>query len=160
MACLGRDPYAYIDGGAFPGSFYQYCCTSEMWIGTALPIGNLSAPLKSVANLPFFLRYVDRWVSFGAWAQPDPCAPPTGNCSDGSGPCHGYVHAPCGPLNGTCVLTMVEYGRTFGPDGKGSCIRDANPEDGVGRFPSLHGSNRNKGDYVSAFARAMWQAQL
>eukprot|EP00045_Choanoeca_perplexa_P015257 m.187671 g.187671 ORF g.187671 m.187671 type:complete len:510 (-) comp16933_c0_seq1:754-2283(-) len=155
----GRDPYGWIDGGAFPGSYYQYCCTSEMWIGTALPIGNLSVPLKTVANLPSFLQYVDRWVAFGAWAQPDPCAPPTGNCSDGSGTCHGFLHAPCGSSNGTCTLSMVEYGRTFGPDGHGSCIRDTDDSDGIGRFPSLHGSSRNQGDYVSKFALAMWQAQ-
>eukprot|EP00730_Choanoeca_flexa_P014422 TRINITY_DN6305_c0_g2_i1.p1 TRINITY_DN6305_c0_g2~~TRINITY_DN6305_c0_g2_i1.p1 ORF type:complete len:508 (+),score=73.02 TRINITY_DN6305_c0_g2_i1:20-1543(+) len=155
----GRDPYGWIDGGAYPGSYYQFCCTSEMWKGTALPIGNLSAPLKAVANLPYFREYVDRWVSFGAWAQPDPCAPPTGNCSDGSGKCTGYIHAPCGN-NGKCMLSMAEYGKAFGPDGNGDCIKDMDSTDGMGRFPSLHGSARDQGSYASKFSAAMWRAQL
>ena len=41
-------------------------------------------------------EYVERWVSSGAIATPDPCAPYDGN-----------------PAN---------YGITFGPDGKGGCI--------------------------------------
>lgn len=155
----GRDPYGWIDGGAFPGSFYQFCCTSEMWKGTALPIGNLSAPLQATANLPFFLQYVDRWVSFGAWAQPDPCAPPTGNCSDGSGSCSGALNSACGS-SGKCQLSMDGYGKDFGPDGQGSCIKDTDPGDGIGRFPTLHGSAKDQGDYESQFAAAMWQAQL
>jgi hypothetical protein len=155
----GRDPYGWIDGGAFPGSYYQFCCTSEMWKGTALPIGNLSAPLRAVANLPFFLEYVDRWVSFGAWAQPDPCAPPTGTCTDGSGACKGPLNSACGDA-GNCTLSMAGYGKDFGPDGKGSCIKDTDPGDGTGRFPALHGSAKDQGDYESQFAAAMWQAQL
>jgi len=155
----GRDPYGWIDGGAFPSSYYQFCCTSEMWKGTSLPMRNLSAPLGAAGNLPSFHEYVDRWVAFGAWAQPDPCAPPTGLCSDGSGPCAGFLHSPCGAGNGTCALSMDGYGKAFGPDGKGGCIPDTDPSDGTGRFPSLHGAARDQGDYVSAFAQAMWRAQ-
>ena len=49
-------------------------------------------------------------MDVGAWAQPDPCAPPTGNCSDGSGMCTGNctMTTPCGS-NGHCVLSMDGY---------------------------------------------------
>jgi len=82
-------------------------------------------------NLPFF-GYVDRWVSVGTWTQPDPCAPSDGDWNN--------------------------YGVTYGPDGSGDCLKDTNPNDGVGRFPQKHGENKDQGNRDSKFARAMWNA--
>ena len=66
-----RDPHGYIDGGEEPGGAYQYCCTSMTWKGTALAL-QLMPVLRDVWNYEPFLDYVDRWVNFGAWTQPDP----------------------------------------------------------------------------------------
>jgi hypothetical protein len=85
-----RDPYGYVDGGgAEIGAAYQFCCTSKAWKSTALAL-HLMPALEVVWNNPHFLTYVDRWVDFGVWAQPDPCMlgrPPTlnGTCLPGSG---------------------------------------------------------------------------
>ena len=155
---ISADPYGYIDGGFLPGDSYQYCCTSAVWKGTALPL-LLWQPARAAFNDEGFITYVQRWVNFGAWAQPDPCAPPSGMCSDGSGPCTGTCQgSPCGK-NGTCQLSMAGYGTTFGPDSaRGGCILDKDPSDGVGRFPDRHGAGRDGGGYASRFAAAMWAA--
>ncbi|MGH3870120.1 MAG: hypothetical protein ACRDSR_01175 [Pseudonocardiaceae bacterium] len=85
-----RDPYGYVDGGSAEiGQAYQFCCTSKMWKGTALAL-HLMPALGVIWNNPYFLSYVDRWVNFGVWAQPDSCmleASPTlnGVCLPGSG---------------------------------------------------------------------------
>jgi hypothetical protein len=36
----------------------------------------------------------------------------------------------------------------YGPDPAkpGDCIRDADPSDGIGRYPQLHGTNKNSED--------------
>jgi hypothetical protein len=85
-----RDPYGYVDGGGTEiGQAYQLCCTSKVWKGTALAL-HLMPSLEVVWDNPYFLPYVDRWVNFGVWAQPDPCMlekRPTlnGTCLPGSG---------------------------------------------------------------------------
>ncbi len=124
-----RDPYGYIDGGGRPvtGS-YQFCCTSQPWKGAALAL-HLMPALKTVWNNPVFFDYVDRWVNFGGWTQPDPCAPAKGS-----------------------------YGVDYGPDGKGGCIKDTDPSDGIGRFPKVHGTNADGGHRYSKFQAAMWNA--
>ena len=66
-----RDPHGYIDGGETAGGTYQYCCTSMTWKGTALSL-HLMPELREVWNYEPFVDYVDRWVNFGAWTQPDP----------------------------------------------------------------------------------------
>ncbi|HQV32367.1 MAG TPA: putative Ig domain-containing protein, partial [Calditrichia bacterium] len=122
------DPYGYIDGGrAVDG--YQYCCLSMPWKSMILAL-QLMPQMKPVWGDTLILDYVDRWVEFGAWTQPDPCAPHDGNWSN--------------------------YGVTYGPDGNGDCIRDTNPSDGIGRFPNKHGENADEGFNSSDFARAMW----
>lgn len=84
-----RDPYGYIDGGNAPGA-YQLCCLSQPWKGEALAV-HLMPSLKPVFNNQYLLDYVDRWVNFGTWTSPDPCAKTdpgpnyTGNCIAGSG---------------------------------------------------------------------------
>ena len=61
----------------------------------------------------------------------------------------------CG-VGGTCQLSMDGYGKTFGPDGKGGCILDTDPSDGIGRFPYRHGANKDEGSYGSPFINSMW----
>jgi hypothetical protein len=126
-----RDPYGYIDGGYNPGDGYQYCCTSQPWKGSAIAL-RLLPQLKPVWRSTEILEYADRWVNFGAWAQPDPCAPPE--------------------------ATMANFGITFGPDGHGGCIADPNPGDGIGRFPARHGQEKDGGGRYSRYQAAMWDA--
>jgi hypothetical protein len=123
----GYDVYGYIDGPL--GNYYMYCCHVKPYKPNALAI-RLMPELVPVWNFPAYLDFTDRWVNFGVWTQPDPCAPYDGNWSN--------------------------YGITFGPDGHGDCIRDADSSDGIGRFPSLHGTKADDGYYGSAFADAMW----
>jgi hypothetical protein len=127
------DPYGYIDGGYHPGGGYQYCCTSMPWKGLTLAF-HLMPVMKRVWNNPKIFDYADRWVNFGAWTQPDPCAPHDG--------------------------IWANYGVTYGPDpsNPGKCIKDTNPADGIGRFPGLHGSNRDTGHRATAFQNNMWLA--
>jgi hypothetical protein len=114
-----------------------------MWKGTALALF-LMPELRCLWNNEMYLDYVDRWVTAGAVAQPDPCAPSDGN-----------------PGNN---------GVTFGSDGNGGCILDtdstcsaAELADGatdpcIGRWPARHGSSLDGGGYTSPFHAAMWTA--
>lgn len=124
-----RDPYGYIDGGGYPGSNYQYCCTSQPWKGSVLAV-KLMPALFDVWNDTMTIRYVERWVDIGAHSQPDPCAP-----ADSS---------------------WENYGITYGPDGNGGCIKDMDTTDGIGRFPSEHGKYVDEGHYRSNFQKSLW----
>lgn len=150
------DPYGYIDGGPFSGGYYDFCCVYKPWKGEALP-QLMSAPLEELMSasgtnmLPFVLRR----YRFGTWALPDPCAPPTGACSDGSGRCAGWLGMPCGAsAKGHCVLDLKDYGVLFGPSNStpGQCIA------GPGRFPGLHGQNVDAGDGEVDFVERMFAA--
>ncbi len=123
------DPYRYIDGGYVPGGSYQVCCNSMQFKGTALA-AHLMTSIKNVWNNQLFFDYVDRWVTFGAWSQPDPCAPHDG--------------------------IMTNYGKTYGPNGQGGCIKDINSADGIGRYPLKHGTSADTGGYTSGFTNRMW----
>lgn len=86
-----RDPYGYIDGSdnSGPGTDYQLCCTTTAWLGEATAL-NVFPELKASWQYDHFYDYVSRWMTFGAWALPDPCAltepsPKTGVCVAGSG---------------------------------------------------------------------------
>jgi hypothetical protein len=128
------DPYGHIDGGLLPGGSYQFCCTSMVWKGAVLAL-HLMPELKEVWNNQVLIDYVERWVTHGAWTQPDPCAPHDGN----------WDH----------------YGVTYGPDpdNPGTCILDTDPSDGIGRFPERHGISRDDGGYGNTpFVNAMWGA--
>jgi hypothetical protein len=142
-----KDPYGFIDGGHRPGGGYQYCCNSLTWKGHALML-HLMPQLKAIWGNDHLEVYEDRWVNLGAWAQPDSCAPP--DFSDTTA---------TGDFNSDTTKGS-HYRKTYGPDPQhpGDCIRDTNPSDGMGRFPSLHGSNRNDGGYGSTFANNMWTA--
>jgi hypothetical protein len=87
-------------------------------------------------------------VNFGAWAQPDSCAPPDLSDTTASGDFNADTSK------------GSHYGKTYGPDRShpGECIKDTNPNDGTGRFPGLHGTNKDQGGYGSSFANAMWTA--
>jgi hypothetical protein len=118
-----RDPYGYIDGGHQQEGAYQVCCTSFMWKGTALVLW-LIPELKRVWNNELFTTYVDRYVTKGRIYAPDPCSPYDGN--------------------------WANYGKTYGPDGKGGFIK------GSGRMPSWNGLHKDEGYYGSTFANEMW----
>lgn len=139
---ISADPYGAIDGGAVPGGYYDMCCVYKPWKGEALP-ALLSPRFEVLLDAPKMLAFVQRRFSFGTWTQPDACAPPTGACSDGSGRCAGWLGSPCGAGKGTCKLDLVEYGVKFGPANmthpNGKCIA------GGGRFPDLHGKNKDAG---------------
>jgi len=114
-----------------------------------------------------FLDYVDRWVSLGAWTQPDPCAPPDGVCrggdSDGAACTSASEPSVCTGEEAYCDLSVswdARYRVTYGPDGSGGCIPDSDPADGTGRFPLLHGTSTDSGHYGSAFAEEMWDAYV
>jgi hypothetical protein len=126
------DPYGYIDGGYKPGDIYQLCCTSQPFKSTALCL-HLIPALKTVWDPDYLYEYTDRWVNFGAWTQPDPCAP---------------------------VIAGGTYKVDFGPDTTkpGDCIRDRDSSDGIGRFPLLHGTNKDGGNRKSNFVAALWNA--
>ncbi len=131
------DPYQQIDGGRTPGGSYQYCCLSMPWKGTALAV-MLVPEVRQIWKNESFFSYVDRWVASGAWSQTDTCAPLPGGTTE--------------------TNFLARYGVDFGPDGKGACITDKNPADGIGRFPTLHGISKDSGGYGSSFANAMWVA--
>jgi hypothetical protein len=139
-----RDPYGYIDGGIVPGTGYQICCTIQSFKGTSL-VMQLMPVLKTPWDLPALHDYADRMVEHGALAQPDPCAPP-----DAADIAAGIGIADPGS----------NYGITFGPDGAGGCIADADPSDGTGRFPLQDGVEQDPQSYhgSSPFMHAMWAA--
>ncbi len=124
-----RDPYGYIDGGKVTEGAYQVI-TSQSHKGEIL--ATLLMPALREAWHPEewakVREYVDRWVTVGQWAQPDPVAPYDGN------PDH--------------------YGVTYGPDP----ARPGEAIAGAGRFPEAHGRHRDGGQYRSAFVAAMWDA--
>ncbi len=160
------DPYEIIDGGHRPGGSYQFCCTSLPWKSTATAL-EVMPELIEVWNHQAFFDYVNRWVSFGAWTQPDPCAPPSGVCAssnnDGAACTSASEPNPCTGEEAYCDLTVswdTEYGVSYGPDGAGGCILDTDASDGTGRFPQLHGASTDDGHYGSAFADAMWEAYV
>jgi hypothetical protein len=160
------DPYRWIDGGHRPGGSYQYCCTAMCWKATAAAV-LLMPGLREIWNHEEFLEYVDRWVTHGAWTQPNPCAPPDGVCAggDADGEACTLANEPliCTGEGGYCDTSTcweVGYVVTFGPDGSGGCIPDTDPSDGTGRFPLLHGTSTDEGHHGSRFANEMWDAHV
>ena len=65
------------------------CCDIGLvWKSTATAL-RLMPELLPIWGYEPFLEYVDRWVTQGAWTQPDPCAPPDGVCAGSYGvDCH------------------------------------------------------------------------
>jgi hypothetical protein len=156
------DPYRFIDGGHRPLTSYQQLCFGPEK-GAALSL-ILFPELRQLWNNDDFIRYVDRMVSVGGWAQPDPCAPATGSCASGSnigGHCTSASPSSVCGEGVACNLVArwaTDYGQLYGPDGHGGCILDTDPSDGIGRFPQLHGSNRDVMGYGSGFVNSVWSA--
>jgi len=156
------DPYFFIDGGEQPGKSYQHCCTAKSWKATATALLLMPA-LRQAFQGEDLLQYVRRWVKFGAWTQPDPCAPANGLCVGGDNPGTACSTAnedrACKGDNAICDVQShwaENYQITYGPDGQGSCIRDKNPRDGIGRFPLSHGTGADGGYHGDNFADEMW----
>ncbi|WKZ56585.1 MAG: hypothetical protein QY326_07595 [Bdellovibrionota bacterium] len=127
---------------------------------TALAV-ELMPAVKSLWPNLHFLEYAQRWVEFGAWTQPDPCAPATGVCNGGNNSgaaCTTANEATICTGGGSCTFSMNDYGIAFGDDGPGRCILDTDPSDGTGRFPDRHGTSTDSGSYGSAFSNTMWDA--
>lgn len=87
-------------------------------------------------------------MNIGTWTQPDPCAPADPSDLDSDGDFN------ADPAQGS------HYTVTYGPDPDhpGECIADADPSAGLGRCPSLHGTETNGGSYGTPFVEAMWAA--
>ena len=152
------DPYLLIDGGANPGKGYQSCCSSGPLMGITIALKLYPGALAIPSNLDF-IEYASRWIVSGALTQPDVCAPATGRCLNGS-----TLGAACNTANreivcgstSQCLIDMSGsggYGITFGPDGNGYCILDADPSDGIGRFPQNNGISASTGSFYSTFQK-------
>ncbi|NLC30458.1 MAG: hypothetical protein GX765_00195 [Candidatus Moranbacteria bacterium] len=125
-----KDPYGYIDGGHVPGTSYQEGINSMIWKGPVMAI-KFMPEAEIIWDNRLFEEYVNRWVYYGAWAQPDPCAPVMGYCIGGSNPgrvCTYADHSVCG-TGGKCaggICPSGDYagqpcGAGVGPDGAGGC---------------------------------------
>lgn len=67
-----QDPYGYIDGGYVPGDWYDNCCMAQPWKGSVTAQHLMPELKQSWPESDELIEYVDRWVDFGAWTQPDP----------------------------------------------------------------------------------------
>jgi chitodextrinase len=150
------DPYGYVDAGREETSYMELA--NPYYVASALVL-HLMPSMQSVWNgeQTLLFLYADRWVNHGWWYQPDSCAP-AGVCSGGinnSKSCSGPEGCPGGKWL-TADEAWPYYKTVFGPDGQGSCIKDTNPDDGIGRFPKLHGKKAN--GLVRNYVKAMWAA--
>jgi hypothetical protein len=68
-----RDPYAYVDGGD-PLDGYQDCCMSQPWKAAVTAMHLMPELQESWPESDELIEYMDRWVDFGFWTQPDPHA--------------------------------------------------------------------------------------
>jgi len=113
--------------------------------------------IRTIWNNDDIITYTDRWVYFGAWSQPDPCAPAEGICTGGI-----YNGQKCTTANrdycesGSCEYSWNNYEKTFGPNGNGGCIIDTDPTDGIGRHPYRHGLDTDQGIYDSDFVNELY----
>ncbi len=128
------DPYGYIDGGNLPSASYQKI-TAQPYKAIAIA-HHLMPEMKSLWASQTLLDYADRWVNFGFFTQSDPCAPVI------------YLDP----------SFSTNYGVKYGPDGQGSCIKDTDASNGIGRFPALHGTSKDTGNRYSLFVKSMWNA--
>ncbi len=135
------DPYGYVDGGPFPGSFYQPTLAGPHRASALAAI--LMPALRDAWNtteLDELVDYSDRITVFGLWALPDPCAATsTGGGANGSD-C--VLHS-----NLTATSTMDDFTCQTGL----LCL---------GRFQSLgsHGKAIDGFGYQSFFQEDMWNA--
>ena len=62
-----RDPYGYEDGKSY------IIVNAGPFLGAALNL-YLLTEVRTVWNYDYFLDFVNRWMTFGRWHLPDPCA--------------------------------------------------------------------------------------
>jgi hypothetical protein len=94
-------------------------------------------------------NYVDRWVSEGTLAQPDPCAPFDGNPNN-----YGITYGPSNANPSGCILDPdLQYYR-------GPTNFACKPGKACGRFPEKQGKDKDGGLYKSRFIEAMWNAYV
>jgi peptidoglycan hydrolase-like protein with peptidoglycan-binding domain len=142
------DPYGFIDGGSLSTGLSSYQnIISQSWKGSALAI-TLMPALQTAWPTGYRValkNYAERFVSTGAWAQPDPCAPYDGNPAN-----YGVTYGPDSSNPGMCILdTDLEYYNSsidFACQAGQQC----------GRFPTSHGAGTDGGQNKSAFVAAMW----
>jgi len=155
-----KDPHGYIDGGEAPGVTYLSPALSQTWKATSIAV-RLMPEVRSVWNDEYFHDFSDRYAGFGIWAQPDPCAPPTGECNTTKIPCTlANKSCPAGEYCDIASKFSTDYGVKYGPDpnNPGNCILDTDSSDGIGRSPKSHGKNKDFGLRGSTFANNMWDA--
>ncbi|MCB9594729.1 MAG: hypothetical protein H6719_18560 [Sandaracinaceae bacterium] len=123
------DPFGFIDGGS-PGTSYQqiFSPAARAFALTARLVPDVGAAWPRDDGHAVFLEYIDRWVAFGEWTDPDPC--------DRDDPLAASNAADCasGPV-GTCTC---------------------NP--GAGRYVDRHGASPDSGSYGTAFTTEVWGA--
>lgn len=66
-----RDPHGYIDGGESPGS-YLICCMVQPWKAAVTAMHLMSGLAETWPQSGKLIEFVDRFVTFGLWTQPDP----------------------------------------------------------------------------------------
>lgn len=140
------DPYGYIDGPPnSPGSGYMAITAGVQQSLVAAMF--LMPEICSIVNYPPLVEYVDRVVSLGVHAAPDPCAAP--DPRENPITCDPYRDDPSKPS--TCKY----YRKTWGPDPEkpGACIVDRS---GKGRFTSIHGKS-TKLLYSSSEVSRNWE---
>ncbi len=122
------DPFGYIDGGE-PGVSYQAifgpAAKSSALAAFLIPTLQERWPLDDGHKL--FLDYMERWVAFGAWTSPDPCASSTAQPAPES-------PEGCSELApGSCMCTP-----------------------GEGRYTDRHGTGADSGHYNSPYTGELW----
>lgn len=129
------DPYRYIDGGnALHREINSYqIITANNVKGAACWLRYMPEMKSFWSDADSLIAYAERWVSHGLKASPDPCAP---------------IH----PDDvGKKSSEWTYYGVTWGPDGKGGCIK------GGGRFDdNRDGIKADTGQYQSVQMNEMW----
>jgi hypothetical protein len=123
------DPYGYIDGPAQePGTQYMGCCSTSIMRSYVL-IMRMWPEFAYVAGNTVLPEYIDRVVDdVGIWTTGDVCAPPD-------------------PRDALSGKPYSYYGVTWGDDGAGNCITNAQATTAghpnsptTGRHSLLHGN--------------------
>jgi len=131
-----KDPYGLIDGGPRAWDSYLIPINAALWKANVVAI-KLMPELKSVWNDQDNIDVTYRYVEHGKWTSWDICAPFDGNISNR------WI--------------------TYWPDGKGSCILDTDSSDGIGRYPELHGTDKDAWAYSRyrvPLADALWNKYI
>ncbi len=145
------DFLAYVDRWVSTGATTQpdYCAPAD-----GICIGGPSAGQRCTTANEQTACGAGGACGFGQCESTSPYAGQA--CAPDAGP--GGTASPCGAASGrnySCRRNS-NYGVTYGPAAGGGCIRDTDPSDGIGRFPTLDQSSVDSGYYGSSFANAMW----